>query len=150
MSFGLDVPVEHRKIADREGSITFDLEFPPSVNNLFANGSSGRFTTPAYRDWQTRAGWEVVARRPGRVGGPVKVTLQYEEKSGRRDLDNLIKPVLDLCVKHQVIDGDHQSIVREINARWSAEVKGVRVTIEPTSAVRETKFAGGARMGGRP
>lgn len=137
MNFGLDVPVEKRRIKDR-GAITFDLCFPPSTNNLFANTGHGRVATQPYRDWQTRAGWEIVSNRPGRIPGAVKVTLQFEEKGGRRDLDNLIKPVLDLCVKHSVIDGDHRSIVRAINASWSGKVQGVRVTIEPAVTVERT------------
>jgi len=135
MKFSLDVPVERRRINDR-GAITFDLSFPPSVNNLFANTTHGRVTSQQYRDWQARAGWEIVANRPGRVPGAVNVTLQFEEKNGRRDLDNLIKPVLDLCVKHKVIDGDHRSIVRAISASWSSKVEGVRITIEPAVTVQ--------------
>lgn len=135
-TFGLDnARIERRPIADRE-AITLDLAFPPSVNNLFANGSKGRFTTQQYKDWQLHAGWKILAERPGRMPGPVKVTLQYEEKTGRRDLDNLIKPVLDLLVKHNVIDGDHRSVVREIGASWSMGVQGVRILIEPARAAK--------------
>lgn len=134
--FGLDnCRVERRPIADH-GAITFDLPFPPSVNNLFANGKAGRFTTQSYRDWQTAAGWRLLADKPGRVPGAVKITLQFEEKRGRRDLDNLIKPVLDLLVKHAVIDGDHRMVVRAIDAMWSAAVQGVRVGIEPAAVAK--------------
>jgi crossover junction endodeoxyribonuclease RusA len=132
LRFSLDVPVEKRSI--HRSDITIDLEFPPSVNNLFVNGSKGRFTSPAYKDWQTRAGWEIIANRPGRVPGPVKVSFIFEDKAGRRDLDNLQKAPLDLLVKHKVIDGDHRSIVREINAKWGG-VKGVRIIIQSLSQV---------------
>lgn len=135
--FGIDKPprVEKKALPPHE-SVTVDLPFPPSVNNLFANGSRGRFTTQQYKDWQTNAGWKIQSDRPHRVPGPVKVTLTYEEKHGRRDLDNLLKPVLDLLVKHRLIDGDHRTIVREIAASWSAKVHGVRVTISPAEAAR--------------
>ena len=132
MKFSLDVPVEKRAI--HRNGIVIDLEFPPSVNNLFVNGSRGRFTSDKYKDWQTRAGWEIRANKPGRVPGPVKISFVFEERAGRRDLDNLQKAPLDLLVKHGVIDGDHRSIVREINAKWGA-VKGVRVTIESVAQV---------------
>ena len=42
--------------------------------------------------------------RPGRVPGPVRLTLTYEERAGRRDLDHLIRPVVDLCVRHALIE----------------------------------------------
>lgn len=132
MRFSLDVPVEKRAIERKD--ITIDLEFPPSVNNLFVNGARGRFTSDAYKDWQTRAGWEILANRPGRVPGPVKVSFVFEDKAGRRDLDNLQKAPLDLLVKHKVIDGDHRNIVREIHAKWGA-VKGVRIVIHALTNV---------------
>jgi len=112
-------------------SITLDLPFPPSVNNLFANGASGRYPTQQYRDWQTNAGWKIQADRPGRCPGPVKITMVFEEKGGRRDLDNLAKAPIDILVKHSVIDGDHRSVVREIHSSWSTKVQGVRITIAP-------------------
>jgi Holliday junction resolvase RusA-like endonuclease len=134
-SFGLDnCRVSRGPVKDHD-AITLDLPFPPSVNNLFANSSAGRFTTQQYRDWQTAAAWRLLADKPGRVPGPVKITLVYEEKNGRRDLDNLLKAVLDLLVKHNVIDGDHRTVLREISAKWSANVQGVRITITPAVKV---------------
>lgn len=133
--FSLDTPVQRRAITAHE-AVTIDLPFPPIVNNLFANGKSGRFTTQQYRDWQTNAGWKIRADRTPRVPGPVSLTLSYEEKSGRRDLDNLLKPVLDLLVKHNLIDGDHRTVVRAIAASWSRKVAGVRVTIAPAESAR--------------
>lgn len=135
--FGLDrcIPVTKAHLKPHE-NITIDLPFPPSVNNLFANGSKGRFPTQQYRDWQAAAGWKILADRPGRLPGPVKITLILEEKHGRRDLDNLVKAPLDLLVKHSVIDGDHRTVVREINSSWSNKVQGVRITIEPAKAAQ--------------
>jgi crossover junction endodeoxyribonuclease RusA len=129
VKFSLErVRIERRELPDN--IIRLELPFPPSVNNLFANGSSGRFATKDYRDWQSAATGRVAAARVTRISGPVKVTLVYEEKSGRRDLDNLLKAILDLLVKQNIIDGDHRSIVREIHASWGQNVKGVEVAIE--------------------
>lgn len=133
--FGLDTPVQRRHI-DARSDVVVDLPFPPSTNNLFANGKHGRYITQEYKDWRTNAGWKIRAGHIGRLGGPVKVTLVYEERRGRRDLDNLVKPVLDLLVEHKVIDGDHRSIVREINASWSEKIQGVRITISQAEAAR--------------
>jgi Holliday junction resolvase RusA-like endonuclease len=62
--------------------------------------------------------------------------LVYEEKRGRRDLDNLIKACLDLLVEYKLIDGDHRTVVRAIAASWSEKVIGVRITISPAEAAR--------------
>ena len=69
--------------------------------------------------------------KPGRVPGPVRLTLLYEERPGRRDLDHLIRPVVELCVRHALIDGDHRAILREVRAGWGVGVRGLRVCIEP-------------------
>jgi Holliday junction resolvase RusA-like endonuclease len=134
----LDVPVQRKAIAPRE-SVTLELPFPVSVNAMFANNGGpgrGRYKTQQYRDWLTAATWRILADKPGRIPGPVSVTLVYEEKNGRRDLDNLIKGVLDLLIERNVIDGDHRSIVREINAKWSKSVQGVRITISQATDER--------------
>lgn len=135
VKFSLDVPVQRRPIVAHD-AVTVDLPFPPSVNNLFANGKSGRYTTQQYKDWRTSAGWKIKADRTQRVPGPVSLTLVYEEKHGRRDLDNLLKACLDLLVEHKIIDGDHRTVVRAIAASWSEKVQGVRITIAPAEAAR--------------
>jgi len=116
MRFSLDVPVERRPLKERE-AIRLELEFPPS---------SG----PAVADWQARAAGVLACLKPGRVPGPVRLTLIYEERAGRRDLDHLIGPVVELCVRHALTDSDHRGTLREIRAGWGA-VKGLAVTIEP-------------------
>lgn len=118
MRFNLDVPVEKRSLKERD-AIRLELEFPPVAE-----------AREASRDWQARAGDVLAALRPGRVPGPVRLTLTYEERAGRRDLENLIRPVIELCVRHALIDGDHRGTLREVRAGWGA-VRGLRVVIEP-------------------
>jgi hypothetical protein len=117
MRFNLDVPVEKRSLKPRD-AIRLDLEFPPSSN-----------AGDALRDWQSRAAGVLACLKPGRVPGPVRLTLMYEERAGRRDLDHLIRPVVELCVRHALIDGDHRAILREVRAGWGA-VRGLRISIE--------------------
>ena len=134
MRFSLDVPVEKRAIV--KDNIVLSLEFPPSANNLFANGSHGRYTTSNYKAWQDRCESVIRCLKPGRISGPVRLTLVYEDKPGRRDLDNLLKPAIDILVKHKIIDGDHRNIVRELRAIWGQN-RGVTITIESlTNLVR--------------
>ena len=118
MRFSLDVPVERRPLKERD-AIRLELEFPPS--------SGAR---EAVADWQARAGGVLASLKPGRVPGPVRLTLIYEERAGRRDLDHLIRPVVELCLRHALIDSDHRGTLREIRAAWGA-VRGLHVVIEP-------------------
>jgi hypothetical protein len=120
MRFNLDVPVEKRSLKARD-AIRLDLEFPPSAG-----------AGEALRDWQARSAGVLACLKPGRVPGPVRLTLTYEERAGRRDLDHLIRPVVELCVRHALIDGDHRATLREVHAGWGA-VRGLRVVIEPAS-----------------
>lgn len=110
-----------------------ELPFPPSVNNLFINGKHGRFRSQRYDSWIMEAGNEILRQRPSKVAGPVALRFEFQEgrDKRKRDVTNLIKAPEDLLVKHQIIEADDGSIVREVNACWSAEVVGVRVTIRP-------------------
>lgn len=128
MRFNLDVPVEKRSLKPRD-AIRLELEFPPV--------SGGE----ALADWTARAAGVLASLRPGRVPGPVRLTLTYEERAGRRDLDHLIRPVVDLCVRHALIDSDHRGTLREVRAGWGAGLRGVRVTIEPARDADTSVYA---------
>lgn len=133
VKFGLDVPVQRKAIAPRE-SVTIDLPFPPSTNNLFPTSKSGhRFTSDAYKKWQAEAADVLRASCPSRVPGPVKVTVFLSER-GRRintDSDNYSKAPVDLLVKHKVIDGDGRAVVRETRQVWAGHgFDGIKVLIE--------------------
>jgi hypothetical protein len=119
MRFSLDVPVEKRSLKTARDAIRLELEFPPPMESREAQA-----------DWQSRSAAVLASLKPGRVPGPVKLTLLYEERAGRRDLEQLIRPVVALCVRHALIDSDHRGTLREVHAGWAA-VRGLRVVIEP-------------------
>lgn len=112
-----------------------DLPFPISVNAMFADGKTRRHKSQRYADWVVEAGYALKSQRPIPVPGPVR--LLYEVQEGhdkrRRDLANTEKGVTDLLVQYGVIEGDHGQIVRELRMVWNREVKGVRVTISPST-----------------
>lgn len=112
---------------------TITLPFPPSTNNMFINGSKGRFRSQKYADWIAEAGWELARQRPLKVAGPVILRFEFQEGQDKRkrDVTNLIKAPEDLLVKHGIIEADDGSVVRRVEASWSNAVSGVRVTIEP-------------------
>src|SRR4051812_4544965 len=113
-------------------SVRLTIPFPPSVNNLFINGQNGRFRSQKYDSWIQEAGCEIMRQRPGKVSGPVNLIFEFQEgrDKRRRDISNLIKAPEDLLVKHGIIEADDGSVVRKVSAAWSAEVEGVRITIE--------------------
>jgi Holliday junction resolvase RusA-like endonuclease len=104
------------------------LSTPPSLNNVFRNVPGvGRVRTGDYKRWITQNGYAVLAQRPEKHKGDVAVHLRIGPRT-RSDLDNRIKPILDLLVKMQVIEDD--SRVVEIRARWMAD-EGCEVDVQP-------------------
>jgi hypothetical protein len=83
-------------------------------------------------DWPER---QIVFKRPKRIGGPVCVSLCFGEKSVSHAIARIPK-IIAVLVKHNVIDGDHRTVLRGISASWSNAVQGVRVTIEPAAAAK--------------
>lgn len=126
--------VERRKIAAR--AVTYRLPMPPSTNNLFANIANARVRTHQYKVWATEAGWAIKEQGHRTIHGPVKITIQLEDKHPRRDASNAIKAVEDLLTpgKHGlgIIDGDSAKFVRKVSAEW-ADVQGAVVTVEGAS-----------------
>ena len=104
---------------------------PPSLNGLFP-GRGRRFKSKEYENWLEVAGWEIARQRPAKYLGEVSVSLHVQDIR-RGDLDNRMKGVLDLLVKHGIIEGDSYKYVREINIKWVTDVKGIRITIKPWS-----------------
>lgn len=109
--------------------ILLKLPVPPSSNHLFANiPGKGRVKTSAYRGWIKEAGWALQSQRHEEVAGPVKVSIAVRRTSGRADIDNRIKALLDLLVRHRVIGDDR--MVEELYIRWSAESDDAEVLVE--------------------
>lgn len=111
------------------------LPFPPSTNNMFINGSKGRFRSQKYESWITEAGWELARQRPSKHEGQVSLSFEFQDgrDKRKRDISNLVKAPEDLLVKHGVIKADDNSIVRKIDLSWSSDVEGVRITIMPVT-----------------
>jgi Holliday junction resolvase RusA-like endonuclease len=113
--------------------VVVTLPFPVSTNHLFSNGRSGRFKSERYEAWLQEARYALMVQRPARTKGPVK--MEYVVQDGkdrkRRDLSNMLKAPEDLLVKHGIIEADDHTIVREVSLKWSKDVQGIQITIQP-------------------
>lgn len=96
------------------------LPFPPSLNAIFRK-FKGSHLSEAYRAWRDEAGWTLQAQRPAKISGPVTIAVSLvPPDKRRRDLDNCgFKAIIDLLVKHEIIDADDSRIVRRIEAEWA-------------------------------
>ena len=99
---------------------------PPSLNNLFINGKKGRFKSPVYKDWATRATLHLRKQSGWHVPGRVRIRLTFNCADTRVDIDNLGKPILDLLVAAGRI-GDDRNVV-ELHSAFGA-VKGTAIEI---------------------
>jgi crossover junction endodeoxyribonuclease RusA len=112
-------------------TLIFELPFPPTVNNLFVNGKSGRFVSPQYKAWKIEAGTIAKAQAKGaRIPGPYALELQLSRPDKRRrDASNYIKPVEDLLVWLGITDDDSEC--QFVSAEWVGRGVGVRVAVRP-------------------
>lgn len=109
------------------------LPYPPSVNALYRAVKGRSILSEKYREWQYEAGQVLGLQRPLPVPGAVNVTVELSPPDKRRrDIDNAgFKAVLDLLVKHRVIEGDDSKFVRQITARWVESENECTVIVEP-------------------
>lgn len=87
------------------------VPIPPSTNNLYTNAATGRsygrtrVKGEKYKAWLNDAGWIIRATRPPTFTRPVRVLVEID-LSRRRDVDNALKPLLDLLVYVGVLKDD--------------------------------------------
>lgn len=114
---------------DERERVVVDLSYPPATNNLYANvPGKGRVKTERYAGWLDESGWRIAAQRPGRIVGPFATEITVTRPDNRRrDLDNMLKPVLDCLVRHRVIPDD--SLGQRHTIQWSDDGDGVRVVV---------------------
>lgn len=112
-------------------SATFTIPKPPSANGLFANvPGKGRIKTRSYKAWIKEAGWVLRIARVKAATGRVRVRLEVETpKAPKADIDNIVKPVMDLLKTAGVIADDGHKHVAGVSADWVEGIVGCRVTI---------------------
>lgn len=111
---------------------TVKLPCPPSANSLFTSFHNGRgierAKTLPYKQWINAAGWALNINRCQPIKGPVSVLIEAPE-NGRRDLDNHVKPVMDLLVGMSLIQSDRNRCVRRIELAWHGRDSDLHLTV---------------------
>ncbi|ULR41384.1 RusA family crossover junction endodeoxyribonuclease [Thermus sp. NEB1569] len=106
------------------------LPWPPSVNHYWAARDNARYLSPRARAWRDEAAWRLREARngKGRISQEVALFLfAYPPDRRKRDLDNILKAVLDALVHGGVLKDDHQ--VAEIHLIRRRPEPGGRVEL---------------------
>jgi len=100
-------------------TFTVRLPVPPSTNALFVTfkqrGGIERAKTKTYKAWIEAAGWAINTQRPQPIKGRVQMRIRVP-RNNRRDLDNHLKALLDLCVGHSLIEDDRK--IEDLHICW--------------------------------
>jgi crossover junction endodeoxyribonuclease RusA len=111
-------------------TVRVTLPFPVSVNAMYRSVRGRVIKSARYRAWIQQAGLHINAQRPVKIVGPVHIRLDLVAPDARnRDADNLLKPVLDLLVAHQIISADDSTIVRWVHPEWADSGEPCTVTV---------------------
>jgi Holliday junction resolvase RusA-like endonuclease len=103
---------------------------PPSVNGLFANSAKGgRHRSKSYEKWRALAMQEVMAQRPRRVAGKVRLSIRVERQSILADVTNRIKAAEDVLVTMQIIEDD--KLVESCYIEWADDLDGCEIVVTP-------------------
>lgn len=95
-----------------------EIDLPPSVNTCWTNvPGKGRVRTEAYRRWHRTAVQEMMAQRCGHVPGDFEVVLKMGRPRVNADVDNRIKPILDMM--SGLYTSDDRCCIR-VTAEWDA------------------------------
>lgn len=95
---------------------------PPSVNKAYANNKGtgkGRYKTKAYTSWQNVAGWDLQRhKRQGAIIGAFvcQIVVDRSKRHKLADIDNFIKPTLDLLQTFNIIENDN--LAESVHIRW--------------------------------
>lgn len=93
-------------------------------------GKGKVYRSADYESWRASAAWDArIQAGPRKIKGQFKITVLFVRPDQRhRDLDNLLKALLD-CLQHAgVITNDKNCV--EIAARWVEEGPPCYITIE--------------------
>jgi len=108
--------------------VTVELPWPPSVNHYYRRVGPRTLISRAGREFRRRVARILAARRLPPALGRLAVTVEvYPPDRRRRDIDNLLKAVLDAC-QHGGAFPDDSRIVWLLIHRTQV-VRGGRVVV---------------------
>lgn len=100
--------------------IRLALPFPPSVWDIYVGWGKSRRQSPAYAQWVQDCGWFIRGRND-RIDTPFSLCVALKRPHNRMDLDNRLKPILDVLQHYQIIKNDN--LCERITMTWDANIE---------------------------
>ena len=121
--------------------LMIELPWPPTVNNYYTVSRGRKILSSRGRAYKKECSWMLAAEKfPKRKTGKFRIEIIcFPPDKRRRDLDNMLKPILDSLTEYGAIPDD--SDVDEIRiARVRVEKPGyVRIGVERIEEIAECK-----------
>lgn len=93
---------------------------PPSIWEMYSGWGQRRRLSPSYAKWRADAGYFI--KRPGKpLAIPFAASVCLRRPSKRMDLDNRLKPILDVLQHYGVIADDR--LCERLTAQWDHGIK---------------------------
>jgi Holliday junction resolvase RusA-like endonuclease len=109
---------------------TFTVDWPPGANQIWRAYKGRNILAARYRAWRDLAGKQLLVQRARPIPGPVAIRIELVcPQKISFDLDNRIKPLLDLLVDHGVIEADGVGIVKSIHVSEGEGFTGARLSV---------------------
>lgn len=116
---------------DTAQAIELTLPWPPTVNTYWRQWQGRTLISKQGREYRAAVADQVLIQRGAKhIDHAVRVDIQaFRPDRRRRDLDNLLKAVLDSLVHAGVMEDD--ALIEDLRIYWADEVGGmVKVKIE--------------------
>ncbi len=99
------------------------LPWPPSVNTYYTIARGRKILSKKGRQFKADCAFYIKSRRPPTMTGPLEVLIDVTVPDKRkRDLDNLLKPILDVLGQYGVYEDDSQ--IEDLRIRKIDGTKG--------------------------
>jgi Holliday junction resolvase RusA-like endonuclease len=130
-------------------AVVINFPRPPSANRMFLRQMTRRGhrdLTPEYKAWRDTAGWAVKMQIVGLETITSKFNIVVEVPlSSRVDLDNNLKPILDLAQNMGIISNDRNCVGISITPTAREDVMVAIWCLPEMGAVRKAATPRGAK-----